>query len=75
MEDELNNRKQIAELIARRQAQNFCKNAKMEIVEKIIKVEGGEAKTWVPKNDGCEKPRRAGSAWCQECSDKHNATL
>jgi len=75
MDDEINNRKQIAETIARRQAQNFCKNAKMEIVEKILEAEGKEVKTWVPKNDGCENPRRMGSAWCQECSDKHNATI
>lgn len=27
------------------------------------------------ENTGCKNPKRSGSAWCQECSDKHHKTL
>jgi len=63
---QLAERKKIAEYIVQKQKDNFCKNADMTVVE------DKKLNTWVPKNNGCENPRRMGSAWCQECSDKFN---
>ena len=38
----------------------LCKNAEVSLGEKFEVL-----------NTGCPNHRRNGSAWCQECSDKH----
>ena len=59
------------EKIKRKTERAFCKNA---IVG--IKQTKNDTKKHIYDfkitSEGCEKQRRHGSKWCQECSDKHN---
>jgi hypothetical protein len=62
-------RKAILELNKSRQT--TCKNAVIAIVDE--KFDYGSMKlTYNLSNTGCLNKRRNGSAYCQECSDKHN---
>jgi hypothetical protein len=64
------NQEDFANMMLAKQTQYYCKNSDLKIVTK----EGEEDKTEITldiQNDGCKNPRRSGSAYCQECSDKH----
>lgn len=62
-----------AEHIMSGQRQTFCKNAKLSIV--TLTDEKDDSKVTLDiQNEGCKNVRRNGSAWCQECSDKHKSS-
>ena len=60
--------------IANGYRQRLCKNAVVEVVPiEGSKDDRGE-QCYDLKGDGCRNGRRNGSAWCQDCSDKHRQT-
>lgn len=61
--------------------QSLCKNAIVEVVNQGMyereNKDGTKVKDidWGVRGDGCRNQRRNGSAFCQECSDKHKQNI
>lgn len=73
--------KETATRFANNVRQKLCKNAKVWVEEdEEMLVQTGEGRkemlmNYTVKGDFCEKERRNGSAFCQECSDKHKENI
>lgn len=62
--------------------QKLCKNATVEVFAtgeqgQVISHTGAQIleDSYDLRGDGCRNERRNGSAFCQECSDKHNKNI
>lgn len=71
-----------ATYFANRVRQDLCKNAVIEVVdtgkEEKVQIAPGKYTLEVSydiRSDGCQNKRRNGSAFCQECSDKHKQNI
>ena len=57
------------DMLRRKEMATVCKNSNYT---GIIPVEGSKEYEHTWSNSGCKNPRRNGSAYCQECSNKHH---
>ena len=67
--EEINAKRQLTHKHAKNMQRSLCTNADVKI---MVKDEGMKSEESDVDNIGCRNPRRQGSKYCQECSDKHH---